>query len=302
MNYTDEHTRFLEYVKAVGTGPKGNYDLDEEQTKDAFELILKRAVPDEIIGAYLIGLRVKKETTEELKGAMEAIKTLSLFPVTDEGSIEIGYTLDGKNSYPPIMLKSAELLKDLRVHVTGDERLSPKFGYTSKDFHYEMDFSENLIYHERALFAPKLSDLTTFRNNLGLRTIFNTIEKLNYLASTAVVGMFHGPYFELYPRLYGKEYSRMLVIQGNEGNPEVVKKAKMVLTVGDESETFTVDPEDFGIEPITKRESRSLEQMCAMLEDPDENLQKLIVLNAAILGFAAGTFESVKAGYDALQK
>lgn len=302
MNYTDEHTRFLEYVKAVGTGPKGNYDLSAKQTKDAFELILKRAVPDEIIGAYLIGLRVKKETPEELKGAMEAIKALSLFPVAEADSVEIGYTLDGKNSYPPIMLKSAELLEDLLIHVTGDERLSPKFGYTSKDFYAHLDFSGNLIYHDRSVFAPKLSDLTTLRNNLGLRTSFNTVEKLNYLATTALVGMFHGPYFDLYPELYDNDYERLLIIQGNEGNPEVVKKAKMMLAVGDKRETLTIDPVDFGIEPITKRESRTLEQMCEMLENPDENLQKLIRLNAAIIGFAAGIFNTVGIGYNKLNE
>ena len=302
MNYTDEHKRFLEYVKAVGTGPKGNYDLSKEEAQDAFELILQRAVPDEAIGAYLIGLRVKKETPDELKGAMEAIKALSLFPVAETSSVEIGYTLDGKNSYPPIMLKSAELLEETLVHVAGDERLSPKFGYTSKDFHEKLDFSDNLIYHDRSVFAPKLSALTMLRNNLGLRTSFNTIEKLNYLATTAVIGMFHGPYFELYPELYGDNYERLLIIQGNEGNPEVIKKSKMMLATRNSKETFTVDPVDFGIEPITARESRTLEQMCEMLENPDENLQKLIKLNAAILGFGAGIFETVEIGYNRLNE
>ncbi len=300
MQYSDEHTRFLEYIRAVGTGVKGNRDLTYVESKDAFELILKRSVPDESIGAFMIGLRVKKETPEELRGAIDAIKALSLFPVAESESIEIGYTLDGKNSYPPLMLKSAELLDNLLVHVAGSERLSPKFGFTSKDFYEALDFPDNLIYHDRAYFAPMLADLTTLRNNLGLRTSFNTIEKLNYLASTAVVGMFHGPYFELYPELYGKNYERLLIIQGNEGNPEVVKKSKMMLAVGDRKETLSVDPVDFGIEPILNRESRTLEAMCEMLNNPDENLTKLIRLNAAILGFAAGIFETVETGYNSL--
>ena len=300
MHYSEEHKRFLDYIKAVGTGPKGNRDLTREEAKDAFELIMRRSVPDEAIGAYLIGWRVKKETTDELLGTMDAVKSLSLFPVAESDSVEIGYSLDGKNSFPAIMLKSAELLQGTLVHVAGDAPQSPKFGCNPKAFYEKLDFADNLIFHDRALFAPKLSELTPLRNNLGMRTAINTVEKLNFLSRNAVVGMFHGPYFELYPELYGSDYDRLLIIQGNEGTPEVIKKSKMLLATKEGKKELTVDPADFGIESVTARESRNLEQMCAMLENPDENLQKLIRLNAAILGFAAGIYDTVESGYASL--
>ncbi len=297
--YSDEHARFLTYLKAVGTGPKGNRDLTSDDLSDAFELILKQAVPAETIGAFLIGWRVKRETTEELRGAVSAIHKYLRHSHPLEG-VELGYPLDGKIKSAPVMLKSAELLSSLKVHVAGDDRQSPKFGYNPKQFHEEMGFTDNVNYHDRRIFAPELSRLTPLRNNLGLRSAINTIEKLNFLAPTALIGMHHAPYFDLYAELYAPHYGRLLIIQGSEGTPEVLKKAKMVLIENGERRSISVDPEAFGITPLANSDESTIEQMCRQLEDPDENLQKLITLNAAIIGFAAGMFESVEIGYNTL--
>ena len=301
QRYSDEHARFLTYLKAVGTGPKGNRDLTREELHDAFDLILGHAVPPETIGAFLVGWRVKRETTEELRGAVAAIKGQLRHSHPLEG-VELGYPMDGKIMTAPVMLKSAELLSPLKVHVAGDDRQSPKFGYNPKQFHEEMGFADNVNYHERRIFAPELSRLTPLRNNLGLRSAVNTIEKLNFLAPAALIGMHHAPYFDLYAELYAPHYDRLLIVQGNEGSPEVLKKAKMVLVENGERQNISIDPEAFGITPLVNCDESTIEQMCHQLEHPDENLQKLILLNAAIIGFAAGTFESVEIGYNTLTK
>lgn len=301
-HYSDEHQRFLTYLNAVGTGPMGNRDLTFDEAKDAFELVLKRAVPDEAIGAYLLGWCVKPENDEEMRASVEAIHE-SFHTETKPGDgVEIGYPMDGKRKTPPLMLKSAELLGNLHIHVTGDDRQCPEFGFNPKHFHEEMGFSDNLDYHERRIFAPELSRLTPLRNNLGIRSTINTVEKLNFLAPNALIGIDHLPYFELYTKLYAPYYKRLLIVQGDEETPEIINKARILLVENSNQTEFIVDPAAFGIKTITATGEMTLEEMVEQLENPDENLRKLIALNAALIGFAAGIYASIESGYNALTK
>ena len=65
---------FKKYIKAVGTGPKGNRDLAEAEVIDAIELILENKVTQAQIGAFLIAWRTKLETDDELTAAVKALK------------------------------------------------------------------------------------------------------------------------------------------------------------------------------------------------------------------------------------
>ena len=63
---------FFNYIHAVGTGPKGNRDLSFDEAKDMMQQILDQSVPREQIAAFLLGWRLKPETTEEFRGALAA--------------------------------------------------------------------------------------------------------------------------------------------------------------------------------------------------------------------------------------
>jgi anthranilate phosphoribosyltransferase len=65
---------FKKFIKAVGTGPKGNRDLSFEESFEAISQILKQEATQAQIGAFLIAWRVKLETNEEFKGAIKALK------------------------------------------------------------------------------------------------------------------------------------------------------------------------------------------------------------------------------------
>jgi len=295
-SFTPEHLRFLEYIRCVGTGPKGNRHLSREEMYDAFELIVERRVPDVAISAFLLGWRVQIESDEELHGCVDWL-ALQQTSVTKTG-IEIGYPFDGKAKFFPIMIRAAALLSDLNVHATYDLPLGPKYGITLEQFQHS---ASNVTLHNRYDLLKGLSDLTTLRNDIGIRTAFNTLEKLNFLAPTALIGMHHAPYFDLYASLYAKHYQRLLIVQGHEGTPEILKKTKYKLVQNGEITTHHIDPQEFGIEPISAKEEMSLEAMQELMDHPDENLAKMIRLNAAFLGWAAGKFTTIEVGYTCLQ-
>ena len=295
-SFCPEHLRFLEYIRCVGTGPKGNRHLSYDEMQDAFELIIQRRIPDVAISAFLLGWRVQIESDEELSGCIDwlAQKQTSI----PKSGIEIGYPFDGKAKFFPVMLKAAMYLDNLDVHVSYDLALGPKYGHTLNEF---KNTSSNVILHNRRDLIPGLSDLTTLRNDIGIRTAFNTLEKLNFLAPTGLIGMHHAPYFDLYASLYSKHYQRLVIVQGHEGTPEILKKTKYKMVQNGEITTHHIDPEAFGIEPISAKESMNLEAMQELMSNPDENLAKMIRLNAAFLGWSAGIYISIEEGYACLQ-
>ena len=295
-SFTPEHIRFLNYIKAVGTGPKGNRALTKEEAKDAFALIIERRIPDSLISAFLLGWRVQGETDEELSGCVEYLAQ-HLLSYQSQG-IEIGYPMDGKTKFFPIMLKAAALLDDLKIHAVYDLPLGPKYGFTIDQFEYT---APNLTLHSRSALIKGLSDLTPLRNDIGIRTAFNTLEKLNFLAPTALIGMHHSPYFDLYASLYAPYYKRLVIVQGHEGTPEILKNTKYKLVENGEITTHHINPEDFDITPIVSKEEMSFEDMHKLMSNPDENLAKMMRLNAAFLGFTAGKYQTIEEGIACLQ-
>lgn len=295
-SFTPEHLRFLEYIRCVGTGPKGNRHLSYDEMSDAFELIVERRVPDVAISAFLLGWRVQIESDEELSGCVDwlALQQASMVKT----GIEIGYPFDGKAKFFPIILKAAQLLGDLEIHAAYDLPLGPKYGVTLEQF---TNIASNVTLHNRYDLLKGLSDLTTLRNDIGIRTAFNTLEKLNFLAPIALIGMHHAPYFDLYASLYAKHYTRLVIVQGHEGTPEILKRTKYKLVENGELTTHHIDPEEFGIEPISAKETMNLLEMQELMDNPDENLAKMIRLNAAFLGWASGKYESIEKGFMCLQ-
>lgn len=295
-SFSPEHIRFLTYIRAVGTGPKGNRPLSYEEAKDAFTLILERRVPDTAISAFLLGWRVQGETDEELHGCVDWLADKQS-PHRGQG-IEIGYPMDGKTKFPPIMLKAAELIGNLPVHAVYDIPLGPKYGTTPDQFKHS---GLNIILHHRHDLLPEFSELTDLRNDIGIRTVLNTLEKVYFLAPSALIGMHHAPYFDLYASLYGKHYQRLVIVQGHEGTPEILKNTKYKVVENGEVTIHHIDPEAFGITPITTKEAIDLNTMKIYMDHPDENLKKMIRLNAAFMGWSGGLYESIQEGWACLQ-
>ena len=71
--FYEEHP-FAQYVRILGKGRKGSRGLTQEEAKETFRMILNDEVTPEQLGAYLMLMRVKEETPEEVAGAALAIK------------------------------------------------------------------------------------------------------------------------------------------------------------------------------------------------------------------------------------
>ena len=295
---------FHSYIRAVGTGPKSNRELTKDETIDAIESILNQSVYSEQIAAFLLGWRVRLETVEELKTTLEVCNKY-IKRVKVENSIELGYPFDGKADNPYLLPLISKYLKkfDLNLVVSGDEIQPAKKGLTIKQLYQNIEFDDNIFYFDRADYFKELSNLTKIRNILGLRTAFNTVEKLLNPGTSdyAVNAAFHKPYVAKYNQIFGNNYKNLIIVKGNEGTPEIFSKCKYWQTIDGKITEYIIDPEYFGINYKKSMHIISPEESLNMTRNPSDELEKLAKLNAAMFLIAAQKADDIKTAFEMIE-
>lgn len=303
MTMNEYGCEFKKFIKAVGTGPKGNRDLSFEESKEAMALMLSGAVSDTQIAAFLIGWRLKPETIEEYQGALEAIieKTRPQALPAEE-TFELGYPYDGKNDAPYLFPLSAKLLQhfSLTLVSAGDEKIPSKDGVTVKELMNQLKSVENFHYQDRKEFLPELTRMTALRNELGLRTALNTLEKFSGRAQSkfGATGVFHKPYVNKYCGIFGGQMQSFALFSANEGAPELYKKGRIYVFRQGDLEELTIDPADFGITTPIRDSGWSAEDMIALARSPDMNHMKLAALNSALYLYTTQQVEKWQDSYE----
>ena len=66
--YKDFEHPFAQFIRIIGKGKNGARSLTFEEAYEAFSMILKDEVLDVQLGAFLMLLRVKEESVDELAG------------------------------------------------------------------------------------------------------------------------------------------------------------------------------------------------------------------------------------------
>jgi len=302
---------FFKYIKAVGTGPKSNKDLTKEEIIEAIQGILEKKCEPEQAAAFLMLLRVKLESQEELAGCLQAFDKYIKRDNIPE-SIELGFSYDGKTKQPYLFPLYGKILKEffeknnhikpLDIVISGDFCQPAKEGITVKDIATNIELEDNIHFFDRKDYFKELSDLTDLRKKLYMRTIFNTTEKLLNPANSkyAITSAFHKPYVEKYTKLFGSSYENLLILKGNEGTTEVFSNFKYWLNENGKIEEKSIDLKQLDINYTRKFEDISLEQALAFIQNPDKETIKLAKLNVAILLFAANRVDSINEGYNML--
>jgi anthranilate phosphoribosyltransferase len=284
---------FKKYIKAVGTGPKGNRDLTQAETEDAIDQILLNNATQSQIGAFLIGWRTKLETNDELKGAVIALKKYMKYTKV-ENSLELGYSFDGRCDNPFLFPLYSDILEEfhknnsditeLNLVISGDLLQPAKDGLTTKDIFNSIDLGQHVHFFDRVEYLKELSDLTPLRHELGLRTAFNTVEKLLNpgLSDYSVTTAFHKPYVQKYLDIVSEYYKDVVVVKASEGSPEVFKDGKYWKMLDGKIEEFSFSLKDYGINYDKTFENISLEDALEIVKNPDEEILKLAKFNIAL--------------------
>lgn len=294
---------FLPYLKTVGTGPKRNRDLTKDEMKIVMRAFLNKEVCSEQASAFMLGWRVKGESLDEFAASIEVFdEFVKQEPL--ENSIEFGYPYDGKVKNPYLFPLTAQYLQkfDLKLSLHGDLLQPSKEGITLKEICDNTPISNNIHYYDRSIYFKELHEFSDIRAKLGLRSSFNTIEKLLNItqSDTAIIGAFHKPFVEKYITLFKDRYKKLVIIKGNEGTPEIFSKCTITIVENGKVEEIKVDPKDFGIMYSKSAERISLETSLALVKNPSDELLKLAQLNAGVILFLTGKVGSIEEGFEFL--
>jgi len=293
----------LPYLKTVGTGPKRNRELTRDEIKIVIRAMLNQEIIPEQVSAFILGWRVRGESIDEFAGAIEVFdEFVKQSPL--ENSIEFGYPYDGKVKNPYLITLTAQYLQkfDVPLSLHGDLLQPAKGGTTLKEVCDNIPLTDNAHYFDRATYFPELHALSDIRAKLGLRSSFNTIEKLLNItqSDTAIIGAFHKPFVEKYIALFKDRYKKLIIIKGNEGTPEIFSKCAVTIVENGEVNEIKIDPKEYGVNYVKSTERISLESSLKLVNNPSEEFMQLAKFNAAVILFLTDKVESIEEGISRL--
>ncbi len=266
----------LELLKPIGK-KKNARDLDPLEAREAARMIVSGEASDVQIAAFLMAQRIKGESPDEFLAMTQALRDASQ-PVRPARpvSLEIGGPFDGRKSSFATGIAVALILASSgeRVALSGTDTLPPKHGVTMRDMLLALGLSSRHLpdaaaaarHAEASLDAlgiaylhledlcPPLARLRPIREQIGLRTMLNTVEKLIDVTGSqaALTGVFHGNVMEPVSQLQrALGYRKGLVIQGMEGSCEahLGRRSHLSWLDGQEIRTESLEPSALGFEP-----------------------------------------------------
>ena len=194
------------FISMVGKGQRSGKTLTEAQAESAMQLLLSGHVSEAQKGAFLMLLRVREETPEELAGFVRACRAY-----TTQLSVKVDFDLGcyaGKRRHLPWMLLAVMCLAQSgkRVLLHGAQEPDSQRFYIADALrqlgfplaHNEQAVRQHLdtfgfAYADLKWLNSPLSDLLEMRRELGLRSCANSLARMlnPSQASVSVHGVHH---------------------------------------------------------------------------------------------------------------
>lgn len=297
-------------------------NLTEYEAQSAMDEIMEGASSLSQIGGFLIGLRMKGETIEEITGCARSMKSKAI-PL----KLKANYAIDtcgtggdgGRTFNISTVVAIIAAAGGVKVAKHGNRAVSSRSG--SADVLAEMGFNIELGLEETRksiddigfgfLFAPKyhiaMKNVAASRRELGTRTIFNILGPLTNPASVKgqVVGVYDKSLtHSIAGALLNLGCKRAMVVHGNDGLDEITTTT--ITTVSEVKDDvisdYTISPEDYGIslskgEHIAGGDSKENARIIIdILKGKKGPKRDIVVLNSGTALYIGNAVESIKEG------
>lgn len=228
---------FAEIIRILGKGKKGTRSLTEDEACRAMTMILNEQVLPEQLGAFLMLMRVKEESAEELAGFVRAVRA-GLKPL-DGPRVDLDWSsYAGKRRHLPWFLLTVRLLVEngVTVFMHGASGYAPGRLYTEDMLPYagltaavsweqarRQVAEQGFGYLSLAHFCPKLHQLIELRPIMGLRSPVHTLVRLlnPFDAPCSIQGIFHPNYRPIHQQASARlRQPHMAVLKGEGGEIE----------------------------------------------------------------------------------
>ncbi|MES9992224.1 MAG: anthranilate phosphoribosyltransferase [Candidatus Thiodiazotropha sp.] len=262
-------------IQRIATGPELSKDISLEEASEGMSAILRGEIDEVQAAIFFIALRMKRETDDENKGALDAILKVSQSrELAVDQLISLADPYDGVNRNLPIAPFVPAVLAACGLPCVshGLDAVGPKFGVTHRhvlqqvgiDVDIDLDRAASRLedpslgwaYVDQRTFCPGLHDLTGLRQKIIKRQVLTTVEVLAKPLvarekTHLVTGYVHKPYPAKYASLARfAGFDGCLLVRGIEGGViPSLRQQGLVYRYQDlgEEQAVEISPESLGI-------------------------------------------------------
>ncbi|HZE87404.1 MAG TPA: anthranilate phosphoribosyltransferase [Methylomirabilota bacterium] len=295
-------------------------NLTTDDTKHFLAAVMKGEVLSTQIAAFLVALRMKGETSDEIIGFIQAMRS-QMIRVDLSDAIDVcGTGGDGSNSIN-VSTAVAFVVAGCGVKVAkhGNRAASSKSGaadvlealgvnisLTAEQARAVCD-KVGMVFLFAPLFHPATKHIAIVRKELKIRTIFNFLGPFLSPASVSrqLIGV---PGFvvaeklvEVAKRLH---YEKLILASSQDGLDEISVFAKTdIFTIENNTiKQTTIDPKKFGFDYSSKKEiiggsaKENAESLKAILHGEKGARRDIVIINSAVALLVAGTVKTIEEG------
>ena len=253
---------FKALIAAVADGAS----LSREQAEEAFEIIMSGDATPSQMGAFLMALRVRGETVDEITGAATVMRAKALSVAAPDGAIDTCGTGGDASGTFNISTGAALVVAAAGVPVAkhGNRALSSRSGSADVLSALGVNIEADMAVVEESLNTANIGFLMAPRHHsamrhvgptrveLGTRTIFNLLGPLSNPAGTKrqLIGVFHRQWTEPMAEVLGQlGTERAWVVHGSDGLDEITTTGATYVSEIDQGKvaSFEITPEDAGL-------------------------------------------------------
>jgi len=311
-----------EIVKAAISKLMMGKNLSRNESRLVMNEIIEKKATDAQISAYLVALRIKGETADEITGSAQALsdKTTPV-KLKQEDIVDISGT-GGDNLHTFNISTTAAFVTagaGVKVAKHGQKSVSGKCG--SADIVAELGVNINLdkrlisrCLHEVGLtfiFAPKFSKSSPYalgpRREIGARTIFNILSTLTNpaRAKRQVIGIYDSALMQTVVDVLSELGTKqVMVVNGENGQDEISisGKTKVIELIDNKQYEYEIRPENFNLQsaPISVIQTESCSDnkkiILNILDGKPGPALDVVLLNAAAAIKVSGKVNSLTEG------
>ncbi|MBL8691538.1 MAG: anthranilate phosphoribosyltransferase [Rhodospirillaceae bacterium] len=295
--------------------------LSMAEAETAFDIMMSGNATPSQMGAFLMGLRVRGETVDEIAGAARVMRAKSLKVEAPEGAIDTcGTGGDASGTYNVSTAASLVVAASgVPVAKHGNRALSSKSGAADVLTALGVNIDADMKLVRKALFeagigflmAPRHHSATRHvmptRVELGTRTIFNLLGPLSNPAGTKrqLVGVFGKDWVEPMAKVLGLlGIEKAWVVHGSDGIDEITTAGTTHVAAldGGEVTTFEVTPEDAGLTRARPEQLKggppdvNAKALTEVLAGAKNAYRDIVLLNAGAALIVAGKAQTLKDG------
>jgi len=305
-----------------------NHDLSSDEMTDVMRLIMTGQATPAQIGGFLIGLRMKGETVDEIAAAASVMRELAT-PVHVSADHLVDTCGTGGDGASTFNISTASALvtaaAGARVAKHGNRSVSSSCGSAyvleAAGVNLDLDADQVALCVEKIgvgfLFAPKhhsaMKHAIGPRKEMGVRTLFNLLGPLTNPAAAPnqVLGVFSAEWLEPLAQVLAKLGSKhVLVVHADDGLDEIsIGSSTRVAELKEgKLSCYRVSPGQFGMqngkikELAVKDAQQSLQLINRVLDDTHGPAHDIVALNAGAAIYASGIADSLQAGVDAAKQ